>query len=275
MFTAQFFYTKQKPIAMAHIKFPAEFPLQVSLLNNIITKNNEDGDESPLAPWLEANGIDLDADAEAGTQAGAQEKERAKQEAASITNHRNRDNLFVPVFIFIRNGAQVLKKFYTTNHSVLREWGIPITDSGRIDYPSSFEERNAIAASFLEKLASFGEEKSPLAAYIKTNKADAAVLASDNGKAAAANIVATKAEKAAENARERRDMIWMKSLMHIHKIGDYLKSINPDNPRALGEWGFVVDEGGSGEERENNQVRNWRNKGNIEYSDWLNLNEPE
>lgn len=227
---------------MAQVKIPVEFLLQVVLLSDIDTKNSEPDFDSPLPDWLIKNKIDLEADIADGVAAQDKEKERAKQAAISKKAFESRDALFGVVFSFIREGAQVLKKYYVKQYALLADWGLPVTDSGRIAYPASFEERNAIAAAFFEKLASYGKDKNPLTAYLINNKVVVDDLVKNNKDAAAENVIANKAASAAENATEQRDLLWAAPLDHIHKIADYLKSINPTNPRALGDWGFVVDE---------------------------------
>ena len=227
---------------MSQIKFPTELPQQIALLNSIITKNNNDGDSSPLAAWLVQQGIDLAADQVAGKKATEQEKIRAEQDATGKMAFKRRDTLFTPVITFVHDGAQVLKKFYKPDYPQLAIWNLPITQSGRINYPSSFEDQNEMAANFFTKLLSFGEGKSPLAAYIKTNSVNVNNLVTNNTDAAEANAAAGVAAKAAENATEQRDLLWAMPLKHIHDIAEYLKTIYPNNPRALGEWGFVVDE---------------------------------
>lgn len=227
---------------MAQINIPTDFELQRALLANIITKNTDPDAGSLIAAFLEENQIDLDADQKAGIRASAQEKLRTQQEVISQTALKSRDNNFTAVFNLIRPAAQVLKKFYSSNTATLKDWGIPIADGERITYPSSFEDRNTMATNFFTKLASLDAGKNPLAAYIKTNGVDVASLTKKNTEAATNNITAKAAAKTAENATQVRDLLWKNPLSDIRSIGKYLKSIYASNPRALGDWGFVVDE---------------------------------
>lgn len=228
---------------MSQIKIPAGFPQQISLLDSIITKNSTAGDGTPLPAWLAQHNIDLTADQKSGKQATEQDKIRAAEEAVAKKAFARRDGLFAPVMTVVREGAQVLKTFYKPDYSQLTDWGLPVTHSGRIAYPSSFEELTEIAAGFFTKLVSYGEGKSPLAAYITANGVNVNKLMQDNADAAGAHADAGVAAKAAENATEQRDLLWAMPLKHIQDIADYLKTIYPANPRELGEWGYVVDEG--------------------------------
>ena len=230
---------------MAQVNIPAEFAAQRSLLGNIIKKNTTLADESPLIAWLEEKEIDLTADSKAGDNAQKWEEQRIMYENSSVASNQLRDLQFKVVYAFLLAAAQVIKKWFKPNFATLLEWGIPVTATGRIDYPSSFEGRSDIAGKFFTKLASYDPGKSPLQAYIVANKIDIPGLMDLLSKSIANNVAGAGNAKLSENATEQRNLLWKIPLDHIHLIADFLKSVYPVNPRTLGEWGFTVDEGGT------------------------------
>jgi hypothetical protein len=227
---------------MSMIKFPPEFAQQRILLSDINDQNASLGADSPIAAFLLEKEIDLSADLQAGIDAQTQEDNRAKNESTSITAYQNRDAGFSIVFKFVKQAAQMLKKFYAPGYGKLLDWSIPITDSGRIVYPTSFEDCSDMCNKFITKLNSYGAGKSPLQPFLVSNNIDVVKMLSLLTDAIKNNTLAITSSKAAENCTEQRNLLWKMANEHIHLIGDFLKSIYPNNPRALGEWGFVVDE---------------------------------
>ncbi len=227
---------------MAQIDFPNDFLSQTTLLNDVITKNSSPGFKSPLNAWLKKKEMDLTAYATAGGKAQACDKQRLSYESVSQQNTQDRDKLFGDVFQFVMKGAQSLKKWYKPTYALLKDWGIPITASGRIDYPSSFEERSAIATTFFEKYDSDTEEENPLAAFVSENEIDVPSLEKDLQDAIKMNASAKTNAKLAENATAQRNEYWDDVAAALWEVGDYLKSIYVKNPRMLGEWGYTIDE---------------------------------
>src|SRR5690348_13335468 len=43
-------------------------------------------------------------------------------------------------------------------------------------------------------------------------------------------------------ARMKRNQVWLPVLEHIKTIGNFLMKLFSNNPKALGNWGFVVDD---------------------------------
>ena len=52
----------------------------------------------------------------------------------------------------------------------------------------------------------------------------------------------TTSAQQSENETEMRIMLWLPALTHIKAIGNYLMKLFSNNPKALGNWGFVVDD---------------------------------
>ena len=134
------------------------------------------------------------------------------------------------VWSFITKATQSLKKFYAPTFATLHDWSIPITDTGRINYPSSFEERSTIGTNFIKQLNSFPAGKSPLQPFLVANKTDVGKMAALLSDAITNKDSANVASKAAENSTEQRNLLWKDPSTHIHQIADFLKSVYPDNP---------------------------------------------
>ena len=228
---------------MAQIVFPNDFASQLTLLDDIIKKNTEAGAKSPIVAWLKEKKMDLAAYKTAGDKAQTCEAQKMTYEIVSQTATQQRDVLMKPIFTFFMQAAQSLKKWYKPTYAALKDWGVPITASGRIDYPSSFEERSAMCGTFFTKYASYNGEANPLTAFVTENSIDVPSLQEDLASAITNNTASNTNAKLAENATAQRNKYWADPEAGLRAIGDYLKSVYVTDVRVLGEWGFVVDEG--------------------------------
>ncbi len=227
---------------MARLLIPEDFANQLTLLNNIITKNTALGAASPLPAFLTQQNIDLDDDLTAGNSAATHETSRALLSKQSENFNQLRDNRFNLPWKHVTGGVQFLKSFYRGNTAELGNWGITITGSNKVTYPAAFTSRLAIVNTFIEKHDSYAAGTSPLQPYLTEQGIDLAadLTLADNADGDNTNAIDTSHES--ENETELRDNLWNPVLAHIRAIGNFLMRLNRGNEKAVGLWGFVVDD---------------------------------
>ncbi len=226
---------------MSRTIYPKHFAQKVTLFSNIKSKNDADGASSVLIQFLIAQQIDLSADATAVSAAQMHETNHLSlsKESGNFTQLCNLQ--FAPVFQHCKGFAQFLKAFYTPNFKALGNWGIAITDGGKVVYPKKMEDRIALFNNIQTQHNSYPAGTSPLAPYLAQNHIDLAV---DAGNAAAAQNFHGEylsTEKTAENETQQRDILFAPVIRHVRTIGSFLKKLFGENSKALGDWGFVVD----------------------------------
>lgn len=226
---------------MARIIIPADFASQRTLLTNIIAQNNELGTSSPLTAYLPQQNIVLADDVTAGDTAQTHETNRAMLSKQSENFSELRDNGFELPWKHLTGIAQFLKQFNKGNIKELGNWGLPVMESGKIKYPPAFEKRVEIFNAVIAKHKELGAD-SPLTPYITENEIDvdadssAVVQAAKNH----AKFIAAAAES--ENETQLRNNAWNPVVQHLRSIGGFLIELYVNNPKALGKWGFVVDD---------------------------------
>lgn len=226
---------------MARLIIPDDFTSQLTLLTNIIQENTDLGADSPLTAFLTQQNIVLADDATAGASAQTHETNRALLSRQSENYRQLRDNLFKLPWQHLTGGAQFLKSFYKGNTKQLGTWGIPITDSGKINYPPAFTDRVAVFTAFNTKNYSYGTGTSPLQPFLTQQNIDLAADADFVNQAATNNQNFLDAAQQSENETELRNQLWLPVLAHIKTIGNFLMKLYSNNPKALGNWGFTVD----------------------------------
>lgn len=226
---------------MARLIIPADFSSQRTLLANIVAKNAALGSESPLTQFLTQQNINLADDVAAGETAQTHETNRSLLSKQSENFSQLRDNAFDAPWSHITGIAQFLKKFYKGNTNELGNWGYPIIESGKIQYPAPFTERVTLFGNVVAKHTALGSS-SPLPPYLTQNNINLATDADFVETAATNNTAFINAAQQSENATELRNAAWNPVVEHITAIGDFLKGLFANNPKALGGWGFVVDD---------------------------------
>ena len=158
-------------------------------------------------------------------------------------NYRQlRDNYFKTPWAELTGSAQFLKQFYKGNTKELGNWGFSITDSGKINYPPAFLDRMVIFQAFNDKNQSYAEGESPLQPYLTQQQINLTTDAGFVGQAATNYTSFNTAAQQSENETELRNQLWLPVLAHIKTIGGFLMKLYSNNPKALGAWGFVVDD---------------------------------
>jgi hypothetical protein len=227
---------------MARLIIPEDFTSQVTLLTNIVAQNTALGAQSPLTAFLTQQGIVLATDVIAGTTAQTHETSRALLSKQSENYRQLRDNYFETPWSTVTGSAQFLKSFYKGNTKQLGNWGITITDSGKINYPPAFADRAAIFTTFAQKVQSYTPATNPLQPYLLQQNIDMVKNAGLVQQAVTGNTSFTAAAQHSENETELRNQVWNPVLEHIKTIGNFLMKLYANNQKALGNWGFVVDD---------------------------------
>ncbi len=227
---------------MARIVISEDFYSQLQLLSSVNTENTNLGADSPITAFLTQQGIVLSDDITAGNNAQTHETNRALFSRQSENYRQLRDNNFDAPWSHLTGGTQFLKSFYKGNTKELGNWGITITDSGKINYPPAFTDRVIVFNNFVARHNGFAPGTSPLQPYLAQQNID---LTDDSGfvtTAVDSNTSFTIAAQQSENETELRNQIWNAVMEHIKAIGNFLMKLYSNNPKALGNWGFTVDD---------------------------------
>ena len=230
---------------MARIIYPEDFLTQKLLFNNVKAKHDSYvlPAVSPIEAYLTAQGISLANDDLAKDNASGFEETRLEKskQAENFTEKRNKK--FDPVFGHLRDYGQFLKKFYKPIVSELGNWGFPVTVSGRINYPNEFPQRTVLFDALKAKYDSYlPPGTSPLDPYLTQH---ALVLTNDMTAVSDArnfHLQAKQLAKDAEDATEDRNNEWNPVVEHLRMIGGFLMGLYNNNPKELGNWGYVVDD---------------------------------
>ena len=226
---------------MARLVIPADFYSQLQVLYNINTQNTNLGTASPLTAFLAQQGIVPGDDVNAASNAQTHETSRALLSRQSENYRQFRDNNFTRPWSHLTGCVQFLKQFYKGNTKELGNWGIAITDGGKINYPAAFIDRSLAFNSFTEKHNSYPAGTSPLQPYLDQQAIDLTGDAVFVSAALSNNNDFVTAAQQSENETELRNQLWQPVLEHIKTIGNFLMKLYSNNPKALGAWGFVVD----------------------------------
>jgi len=227
---------------MARINYPTDIKEQTVLLDNIKAKFDADGADSPIAEMLISKGIDLDDDIATGKIALEKNNLFFWYEKSSHLICQKRNKLIKPIMKHTRGIFQFLKKLYTLNFKIVGYWGASITNTGKIKYPKSAREKMELIISINEKNDSYDKTPSPLLPFLIQNKMDLEAEVINAEKAIALDEELFFANSNSNIAREQRDHIWAKPLLHLHDIGNFLKSLFRDDSQELGVYGYVVVE---------------------------------
>ena len=229
---------------MARIIFPEDFLNQLLLFKNVKEKNDSlTPPTNPLTAFLVQKSISFAIDDVARVAAKGFEKERADKSQQAENRTQKRDLQFDPVFSNMRNYYQFLKKFYSPNFMEIGEWGAPITTTGRLAYPSEFTERVAIFRLLKDKYDTFVPPAiSPLDAYLNQHGLSIAANTTAVDVAEDMHNKAKQLAQEAEDATQDRNNTWNPVMENLRAIGGFLISLYTNNPKELGDWGFIVDE---------------------------------
>ncbi len=227
---------------MSRIDYPDEFGKLATLSGNILAKHTKDGTTSVLLPFLAQQNIDLSVDATSVSSAQAHDTSYLSLIKQSGNYHQQGEQSMKPVMKHIRGEAQFLKAFYKPNFKAIGDWGITIEDGGKIIYPTDVADQVTLFTNIVKKHNSFLTGTSPLQAYLAQHNIDLDEDAANAGAAQDSYNAFLTANSSAENETQQRDEIMEDVVDNIHQIGDFLKKLFDPNTKAMGAWGFTVDE---------------------------------
>ncbi len=211
-----------------------------TLLKDVIAQNTLE--PNTLKVFLPQKEIVLDDDLENLTKAALHESRQFSLSGQSENNTQLRDLAFNGVFKHVTGIAQFLKKLMSPNFKSLGDWGIPITTTGRINYPADIVMRINIFNEIKTKHDSYAAGESPLAVYLTKQKISLDEDAVLVGKAKDLNTSSKELNRESENETQQKELLLNPVSNHLHLIGDFLKSLYGDNSKGLTDWGFVVDD---------------------------------
>jgi len=227
---------------MARLLIPEDFTSQKKLLAAINDEHLKQANDSVLTAYLTENGINLETDLDIANNAQTHDDSRMVL-VRNSTNYTQLRNLqFDPAISNLKSSVQFLKSLNKKNPKQLGDWFITVIGNGKISYPTNFDDLAKVASDFFDKHLGFTGNTSPLHAFVTKNNIDVKKDRAAIDSAIAHNNNSTQTAKDAENATEMRNLIWAPVINNIRGIGNYLMKLYPDNPRALGAFGFNIDE---------------------------------
>jgi hypothetical protein len=226
---------------MARLIIPEHFTPQKKLLEAIEAEHIDQGSDSVIQGYLVQNKIDLTSHIAIANTAQNLDDSRSSLEKQSTNYTQLRDLKFNPVIVNFKNEVQFLKSMNKNNPKFLGDWSITVTGNNRIYYPTNFTELAKVASNFFDKHLSFAADTSPLHTYIIKKNINVQTDRDDIDAAITLNDKSAQTAKDSENGTEQRNLIWNPIMKDIRGIGNFLMKLYPDNPRALGAFGYTVD----------------------------------
>ncbi|MFT4153507.1 hypothetical protein, partial [Parafilimonas sp.] len=197
---------------------------------------------SPLTAFLAQQNIVPANDAATGAAAQTHDASRGLLKKQSENYRQLRDHYISAPWAHLTGGVQFLKTFYKGNTKELGNWGITITDGGKVNYPAAFADRTTVFIAFTAKHNSYTSGDSPLQPFLTQNNINLNADSAQVEQAATNNASFTAASQQSENETELRNQLWLPVLANVKAIGNYLMKLYSNNQKALGNWGFVVDD---------------------------------
>jgi hypothetical protein len=227
---------------MARIIYPAAVDAVMHLVDKVLTRHTELGTASPIVLLIDQHNIDLAADFAAMEDALTHERAAAAFRSQSENYTALRNLKSEPVMKTVGGIGQVLKAFYKPSYTEVALWGVDITATGKITYPSTAAAQQTLLLNLRNRNASFAPGTSPLQAYLTKEGINPATLESTMQQAVQYDWQAEQKRNDALNEIELRNQKMAPVLEHLRIIGNYLMDFYSDNPRELGLWGLLIDE---------------------------------
>ena len=230
---------------MSRIIKTTNFTGQSSNFSVMYAKHTTDDNNSVLNSFLEENEIDLTADQVLEVNALLHESNR--QHIMEIQGKQRQlvVNYLLTPWSEMLSAAQYLKKYYKDNVRNLSLWSIPISATGKINYPTDEGDKLVLVDSFWSYHASLPVGKSPLDAFIASNSVDVAkiILNIASAKTTYASLVQNIVTEQQETGE--RDRVWAPVWEHTKSIGAFLMKMYVSNPKMVCNWGYNVVDAGS------------------------------
>lgn len=226
---------------MSRITYPPDFAGQLKLLHAIKARHDADGAASVLIPYLAQHDIDLAADVLAAAAAAQHDNDRALLQKQSENMRQLRNLHWNPVIKRLRKYYQYIKIFYSPNFMSAGAWGASITTSGRLTYPPEFLQRTRIIQNLRAKYDTYAPNPSPLDPFLTHHGFSVAIDTSETDFAINYHNQAEQNARDSEAETQLRNNIWKPIMKNIRGVGNYLIKLFNNNPKALGFYGFTVD----------------------------------
>lgn len=226
---------------MARINYPTRFTDCVRLFELIKQKHDADGAASPLIPMLAEQGINMNDDETAVSNALLAHAELLHQSAQAETLRQERNNRIGRIWNEHKDCVRFLKALYTDNTRRLGAWSVEVNHANRIAYPRDFLRRALAVQAFINKHDSYTPPASPLQPYLDINDINLADNLAKLGEAVTFHNDFLAAQGKKETAAAQRTLLFKTVMKHIRAIGQYLVRLYSNNPQEAYKWGFQID----------------------------------
>lgn len=227
---------------MARLIFPEAFDQVRELQRLIRAKHVADGGTSVLIPILTEKAINLDVDLNTMTDANGHNVLAKKFERESENHVQTRNLRFDVVMAHTRSEVQFLKAFYKPNVQALGDWGVPVDNGKKINYPPQFTELVKIVRAIKVKHESYAGATSPLTPFLTEQGININTDATNTTLAEADETSHLDSDRDAEEETQLRITLSNAVITNMHTIADYLMKLFKGKEKKLGEWGFMVDD---------------------------------
>ena len=224
---------------MSHKELPTTFLGQKLLHKDIKKKVDFDAAGGELVTFLSEHGIVL-ADDKVLVDAAALKYTSFlafKKQSEKLCTQR--DKLFNPIIKIVTGLVQVLKGYYQPEYKKMGDWGVEVTDGGKVTIATD-------PALFLTFLIAFKAENdtyigtniSPLAAYITKNGIDLAKCVTDTTAAVVFHDDYKTAKSNSEDAHQIMETKSAKPFGNLTVITNYLMKLYVGNEKGLSVYGI-------------------------------------
>ena len=220
---------------------PEALPQVQELQVEINKKHIADGVNSPLINYYLEQKIVAADDTAAIVAAITSNSKMGVLKRQAENSYALRNLLFNPVFLNVQSEVQFLKKLKKGKVSELGDWGITV-NGNKIVYPALFDRRVELVKTFYTKHLSYAPGTSPLQPFITEQNIVVVTEGKATDDAVTADTAAAQQAKDGEDMKKQRDNFIASVLLHQAGIGGYLMSLKIKNQKAVGEWGFTVDD---------------------------------
>lgn len=225
---------------MSRTLFPADFVGQQTLQTAINKKFLADGAGSVLNGYFTDHAIVFATDITDGAAAKVFDTNSSLDLGTSEAATIDRDNAFELPWKRTLNWVQYLKVHFKPNPKELVNWGIPALVGGEIKYPSDFAGRSAITSAIIAKHLGYPVgTTSPLQPFITANGDDITALAAKVVTADESDLIKTEKKSSSVVLTGKRRKKWATPNTHLKNIGEFLKTLYPDDNETMGLYGFV------------------------------------
>ena len=230
---------------MARLIIPEDFTSQKKLVEAVHAEHTKQLSDSMIEAYIVQNNIELDSYLTKSLSAQVLDDTQILLVKQSTNFTQLRNLFFDPAISNLKSEVQFLKSMNKSNTKHLGEWGITVIGENKISYPTNFDDMAKVANLFFDKHLSYTTNTSLLHAFVTKNNINVQTDKDSVVGSISNNEKSIQASKDSENATEQRNLLWLPVMDKIRGIGGFLMKLYPDNPRALGAWGFTIEDSGT------------------------------